>query len=87
MLQATVHVTMLTSQSPVTSMQVRSSEERLGELDRANKELTDHKYRSEAAIRELKTKLRAAEEVLKLLCIVHSVMLIYRARAGVLECS
>ena len=26
-------------------------------------ELTDHKYRSEAAIRELKAKLRAAEEV------------------------
>ncbi len=33
------------------------------ELDRSNKELTDHKYRSEAAIRELKAKLRTAEEV------------------------
>ena len=33
------------------------------ELDASNKELTDHKYRSEAAIRELKAKLRTAEEV------------------------
>ena len=33
------------------------------ELDKTNKELTDHKYRSEAAIRELKTKLRLSEEV------------------------
>ncbi|XP_064387182.1 spindle assembly abnormal protein 6 homolog [Halichondria panicea] len=41
---------------------LRGSEERVAELDKANKELTDHKYRSEAAIRELKTKLRASEE-------------------------
>lgn len=37
-------------------------EVRLRELDVANKELTDHKYRSEAAIRELRTKLKTAEE-------------------------
>ena len=40
-----------------------SLEGRLHELDVANKELTDHKYRSEAAIRELKTKLKSSEEV------------------------
>ena len=28
-------------------------------------DLTDHKYRSEAAIRELKAKLRGSEEVMK----------------------
>ena len=46
-----------------THTQLRGSEERVAELDKTNKELTDHKYRSEAAIRELKTKLRASEEV------------------------
>ncbi len=45
------------------TQQLRGSEERVAELDKTNKELTDHKYRSEAAIRELKTKLRASEEV------------------------
>ena len=44
-------------------LQLKALEDRVSELDRANKELTDHKYRSEAAIRELKTKLRSSEEV------------------------
>ena len=46
-------------------LQLEGLEGRLRELDVANKELTDHKYRSEAAIRELRTKLKTAEEVTK----------------------
>lgn len=38
-------------------------EVRLGELEASQKELTDHKYRSQAAIRELKAKLKTTEEV------------------------
>ena len=38
-------------------------ESHLHELEESNKELTDHKYRSEAAIRELKAKLKTTEEV------------------------
>ena len=38
-------------------------EARLGELEASHKELTDHKYRSQAAIRELKAKLKSTEEV------------------------
>lgn len=38
-------------------------EGRLQELDHSNKELTDHKFRSEATIRELEVKLRSSEEV------------------------
>ena len=44
-------------------LQLGSVEGRLQELDLANKELTDYKYRSEAAIRELEAKLKTAEEV------------------------
>ena len=44
-------------------MQVVGLEVRLGELEASQKELTDHKYRSQAAIRELKAKLKTAEEV------------------------
>ena len=44
-------------------LQLESLESRLRELDTSNKELTDHKYRSEASIRELKAKLGTAEEV------------------------
>lgn len=36
---------------------------RLVELEASQKELTDRKYRSEAAIRELKAKLKTTEEV------------------------
>ena len=43
--------------------QLQTADDRVQELDTANKELTDHKYRSEAAIRELKTKLKSSEEV------------------------
>ncbi|XP_011404281.1 PREDICTED: spindle assembly abnormal protein 6 homolog [Amphimedon queenslandica] len=43
---------------------IASLEESLKELDTANKELTDRKYRSEAAIRELKAKLKGTEEEL-----------------------
>lgn len=38
-------------------------ESQLTELETSHKELTDHKYRSQAAIRELKAKLKATEEV------------------------
>ena len=38
-------------------------ENHLYELEESKKELTDHKYRSEAAIRELKAKLKTTEEV------------------------
>ena len=44
-------------------LQLESLESRLRELDASNKELPDHKYRSEASIRELKAKLGTAEEV------------------------
>ena len=44
-------------------MQVESMDSHLHELEESNKELTDHKYRSEAAIRELKAKLKTTEEV------------------------
>ena len=44
-------------------MQVDSMESHLRELEESKKELTDHKYRSEAAIRELKAKLKTTEEV------------------------
>jgi peptidoglycan hydrolase CwlO-like protein len=44
-------------------IQVESMESHLHELEESNKELTDHKYRSEAAIRELKAKLKTTEEV------------------------
>lgn len=42
---------------------MESMEYHLHELEESNKELTDHKYRSEAAIRELKAKLKSADEV------------------------
>ena len=45
------------------SPQLAGVESRLGELETSHKELTDHKYRSQAAIRELKAKLKASEEV------------------------
>ena len=44
-------------------VQVESMESHLHELEESKKELTDHKYRSEAAIRELKAKLKSTEEV------------------------
>ena len=44
-------------------MQVDNMESHLRELEENKKELTDHKYRSEAAIRELKAKLKTTEEV------------------------
>ena len=44
-------------------MQVESLESHLHELEESKKELTDHKYRSEAAIRELKAKFKSTEEV------------------------
>ena len=44
-------------------VQLVGLESRLGELEASHKELTDHKYRSQAAIRELKAKLKSSEEV------------------------
>ena len=44
-------------------LQIESMESHLRELEQSKKELTDHKYRSEAAIRELKAKLKTTEEV------------------------
>ena len=44
-------------------MQVVGLEARLVELEASQKDLTDHKYRSQAAIRELKSKLKTSEEV------------------------
>ena len=49
--------------------QVVGLESRLGELEISHKELTDHKYRSQAAIRELKAKLKTTEEVSCTLCV------------------
>lgn len=45
------------------SLQLVGMESRLVELEASHKELTDHKYRSQAAIRELKAKLKSSEEV------------------------
>lgn len=39
-----------------------SVEGRVQELDHSNKELTDHKFRSEATIRELEVRLKSSEE-------------------------
>ena len=57
-------------------------EAHLHELEQSSKELTDHKYRSEAAIRELKAKLKTTEEVTNclsrnfiILCGVQSLLL------------
>ena len=47
----------------ITWPQVVGMEARLEELEASQKELTDHKYRSGAAIRELKAKLKTTEEV------------------------
>ena len=47
----------------VTWPQVVGMGARLEELEASQKELTDHKYRSGAAIRELKAKLKTTEEV------------------------
>ena len=51
----------------LTHLQVESMENHLHQLEENKKELTDHKYRSEAAIRELKAKLKSSEEVKKLM--------------------
>ena len=40
------------------------------ELEASQKDLTDHKYRSQAAIRELKAKLKTSEEVCLDLCVL-----------------
>ena len=48
---------------PCLSPQLVGVEARLGELEASHKELTDYKYRSQAAIRELKAKLKSTEEV------------------------
>ena len=50
-------------------MQVVGLEARLVELEASQKDLTDHKYRSQAAIRELKAKLKTTEEVCLDLCV------------------
>lgn len=44
-------------------LQLGGVEGRLQELDHSSKELTDHKFRSEATIRELQVKLGSSEEV------------------------
>ena len=49
-------------------LQLVGVESRLGELEASHKELTDHKYRSQAAIRELKAKLKSTEEVSYMYC-------------------
>nr|CAB3265872.1 spindle assembly abnormal protein 6 homolog [Phallusia mammillata] len=41
---------------------IRQKEARLSDLENINKDLTDRRYRAEATIRELKTKLNALEE-------------------------
>ena len=41
-------------------------ESHLHELEESNKELTDHKYHSEAATRKLKAKLKMTEEVMSM---------------------
>ena len=61
MLLVTCHVLVVTVR--MSCLQLEGLESRLRELDASNKELTDHKYRSEASIRELKAKLGTAEEV------------------------